>query len=43
MPEHGFIIGIHTILKATGHGPSISDDTMFKASGHELYIYMTML
>ena len=39
MPGHGLIIGIIAMLQATGHGPSISNDTMSKASGHDLYIY----
>ena len=39
MPGHCFIIGIDTILKATGHDPSVCNDTMSKASGHDLYIY----
>ena len=39
MPGNGFIIGIDTMLKATGHGPSVSNDTMSKASGHDLSIY----
>ena len=28
MPGHGFDIGIDAMLKATGHGPSVSNDTM---------------
>ena len=39
MPENGFIIRIVAMLKATGHGPSVSNDTMSKASGHDLYRY----
>ena len=39
MPGHGFIIGIDALLKATGHGPSVSKDTMSKASRHDLFIY----
>ena len=39
MPGHGFIIRIVAMLKATGHGPGVSNDTMSKASGHDLYIY----
>ena len=39
MPGHGFIIRIVAMFKATGHDPGVSNDTMSKASGHELYIY----
>ena len=39
MPGQGFIIGIDTMLKATRHGPSESNGTMSKASGHDLFIY----
>ena len=37
MPGHGFIIRIDTMLKATKHGPSVSNDTKSKTSGHDLY------
>ena len=39
MPGDGFIIRIVAMLKATGHGPGVSNDTMSKASGQDLYIY----
>jgi len=39
MPGHGFIIRIVAMLKATIYGPSVSNDTMSKASGHDLSIY----
>ena len=39
MPRYGFIIKIVAMLKATGHGLSVSNNTMSKASGQDLYIY----
>ena len=39
MPGHGFIIRIVAMLKATGHGPGVSNDTMSKASEHDYYRY----
>ena len=39
MPGHGGIIRIVPTVKATGHGPSVSNDSMSKASGYDLYIY----
>ena len=43
MPGHGFIIWIDTMLNATGHGPSVRNDIMSKASGPDLYIYYHVL
>ena len=39
MPGHSFIIGIDAMLKATGLDPSVSKDTISKASGHDLSRY----
>ena len=36
---HGTYITDDIMSKALGQGPSVCNDTMFKASGHDLYIY----
>ena len=41
--EHGTYTTNEIMSKAYGHAPSVCNDTISKASEHDLYMYMTML